>query len=91
MIKITLKDGSIKEVEKGSLVIQVAKELSSSLAKKCVVGKVNGELVDLSTPLNDDCTLELITTDDKEIAFEVINHSCAHLLAQAVKRLYPGT
>lgn len=90
MVKVTLKDGSVKEVEKGTLVISVAKELSSTLAKKSIVGKLNGKLVDLKTPIDEDSTLELVLIDDKE-AFEVLNHSCAHLMAQAVRRLYNGT
>lgn len=90
MIKITLKDGSVKELESPKLVIELAKELSSSLAKKCIVAKVNGVLVDLKYELKEDSTVELILDSDKE-AFEIYNHSCAHLLAQAVKRLYPGT
>ena len=90
MIKITLKDGSIKEVEQGTYIIQFAKDLSSSLAKKCVAALVNDKMMDLTSKLENDCTLELITQEDKR-AFEVLNHSCAHLLAQAVQRLYPGT
>ena len=90
MLKITLKDESVKEVEEGKLVIEVAKEISSSLAKKCVAAKVDGELVDLKYKLTKDAKLELILLEDKE-AFEIINHSCAHLLAQAMKRLYPNT
>ena len=90
MIKVTLKDGSIKEVESGKLIIELARELSQSLAKKCVVARVDGVLVDLKSPITKDCSLELILNDAPE-AFEVLNHSCAHLLAQAVKRLYPGT
>ncbi len=90
MIKLELIDGSIKEVEKGTLAISVAKELSPSLAKKSCVAKLNGKLVDLKTPIEEDAKFELVMFDSKE-AFEVINHSCAHLLAQAMKRLYPGT
>ena len=90
MIKITLKDGSVKEVESGKLVIEVAKELSVSLAKKCVCASLNDKLVDLKTPIIEDSTLELILSNDPR-AFEVLNHSCAHMLAQAMQRLYPGT
>ena len=90
MIKLELIDGSIKEVEKGTLAISVAKELSPSLAKKSCVAKLNGKLVDLKTPIEENAKFELVMLDSKE-AFEVINHSCAHLLAQAMKRLYPGT
>lgn len=89
MIKITLKDGSQKEIEEGKLIIEFAKDLSPSLAKKCIVAKVDDKLVDLKSKLEHDCTLELILSGSKE-AFEVINHSCAHLLAQAMGRLYPG-
>lgn len=90
MVKVTLKDGSQIDVEEGRLVIEVAKSLSTSLAKKCVVGKLDGKLVDLKTPIEKDATLELVTLDDPE-AFEVLNHSCAHLMAQAMGRLYKGT
>ncbi len=90
MKKLEFKDGSIKEFEEGTLYIDIAKSISPSLAKKCVVSKVNGVLVDLCDKVNADAKLEFITTDDKE-AFEVLNHSTAHLLAHAVKRLYPGS
>ena len=89
MIKVTLKDGSIHEVEEG-LLIQIAKAIDPSLAKKSVVGSVNGVLCDLSSSLNEDAVVEFIDSTDPR-AFEVLNHSCAHLLAQAVKRLYKGT
>lgn len=88
MIKLTLKDGQVKEVEAGLLAIQVAKEISTSLAKKCVVAKFNGNLIDLSTPLNEDGSLEFVLQDDPE-AIDVLNHSTAHLLAHAIKRLHP--
>ena len=90
MLKVELKDGSKLDVEEGKLIIEVAKELSPSLAKKCCVAKLNGKLVDLKTPINESAKLELVMYSDPE-AFEVLNHSCAHLMAQAVCRLYPGT
>ncbi len=90
MIKITLKDNSVMEVNEGSLIIEVAKMISPSLAKKSCCAKLNGELVDLKEELKNDCNLELVTFDDKE-AMDVINHSCSHLMSQAVKRLYKGT
>ena len=90
MLKVELKDGSKLDVEEGKLIIEVAKELSPSLAKKCCVAKLNGKLVDLKTPINESAKLELVMYSDSE-AFEVLNHSCAHLMAQAVCRLYPGT
>ena len=90
MLKVKLIDGSFKEIEENTLVVSVAKELSPSLAKKACVAKLDGVLVDLKTPITKDSSLELVMFDSKE-AFEVINHSCAHLMAQAVQRLYPGT
>lgn len=87
MLKITLKDGSTIDVEEGKLIIEVAKSISSSLAKNSVVAKLDGNLVDLKTPITKDCSLELVTLEDPE-AFPVLNHSCAHLLAQTMKRLY---
>ncbi len=88
MLKITLKDGAVKEVEQGTLAIQIAKEISSSFAKKCVVARFNGELIDLMTEINNDGNLEFVLNDEKD-ALEVLNHSAAHLMAQAIKRLYP--
>ncbi|MCR5786384.1 MAG: threonine--tRNA ligase [Acholeplasmatales bacterium] len=88
MIKLTLKDGSVKEVEEGLSYIEIAKGLSSSLAKQVVVAKVDGQLVDLGDICQKDCNLEFIVKGDKE-AFDVLNHSTAHLLANAVKELYP--
>ena len=90
MIRVQLKDGSMKEIEEGKLIIELAKELSPSLAKKCCVAKLDEVLVDLKTPILKDSKLEFVLLEDKE-AFEVLNHSCAHLLAQAMKRLYPET
>jgi len=90
MINVTLKDGSVKVLEESKLIIEFAKELSPSLAKKCVVAVMDGVLVDLKAPIVADCNLELVLADDQR-AFEVLNHSCAHLLAQAMGRLYPGT
>lgn len=87
MIKIKLKDESIIEVEEGKTAIEIAKSISSNLAKKAIVANINGVLVDLKTPIKEDCSLAIITSEDKE-AFNVLNHSCAHLLAQAMKRLY---
>ncbi len=90
MIKVTLKDGSVKELEAGKLVIELAKELSPSLAKKCICAVVDNNLVDMKHQLNNDCNVELVLQGDPR-AFEVLNHSCAHLVAQAMGRLYPGT
>ena len=87
-IKITLKDGSVKEAPKGSTVLEVAKLISMGLAKKALGATVNGEEAELMTVLNDDCTLEILTFDD-EGGRHTLRHTASHILAQAVKRLYP--
>jgi len=87
-MKITFLDGSIKEIENGKSALDIANSISSSLAKKSVCAKVNGELVDLTKPINEDATFELVTKDNP-LATDVLNHSCAHLLASAIKKLYP--
>ncbi len=89
MIKITFLDGTIKDFEKGITAIEIAKGISPSLAKQCVVAKVNDTIVELNRPIKEDATLELITQDTKE-AFAVLNHSTAHLMAEAIKNLYPN-
>ena len=85
---ITFLDGSKKEFEKGVSSLDIANSISSSLAKKSVYAMVNGEAYDLNRPILEDATLELKM---KEQALDVLNHSCAHLLASAIKRLYPNT
>ncbi len=90
MLKITLIDGSQIEVEKGKMVLEVLKGISPSLLKKSIVAKFNDKLVDLKYVLEEDGVLEAIMFDSKE-GFEVLNHSTAHLLAQAINRLYPGS
>lgn len=88
-MKIKFLDGSVKEFENGLSIHQIANSISPSLAKKSVCAKVNGVLVDLSKKLEEDCELELILKDSKE-AFPVLNHSCSHLLASAIHKLYPN-
>ena len=88
MIKITLKDGSVKECKTGISVIEVAEHLSSGLARVACAGLVNGERVDLRTPLNEDCNLEILTFNDEDGKW-AFRHTASHILAQAVKRLYP--
>ena len=88
-MKVKFLDGSIKEFENGSSALEIANSISVSLAKKSVLAKINGMLWDLKRPINseDVVEFELLLKDSKE-AYEVLNHSCAHLLATAVKRLY---
>ncbi len=88
MIKITLPDGSVREFSEAVTILDVAKNISSSLAKATLAGVVNDQLVDATTTISSDATLKLITDKDPE-GLEVIRHSTAHLLAQAVKQLFP--
>ena len=88
MIKITLKDGSVKEVEAGSSVLEIAKSISEGLARVSQCGIVNGKVVDLRTIINEDCTLEICTFDTQE-GKDAVRHSISHVLAAAVKRLFP--
>ena len=88
MIHVTLKDGSVKEFEAGVSVIDVAKSLGAGLAKAACCGRINGEVVDLRTPINEDCNLEICTFEDED-GKRTFWHSSSHVLAQAVKRLYP--
>ncbi len=88
MIKITFPDGSIKEYEKNVTAADIAFRISPNLRKKAVCAKINDEMVDLNRAITEDCTIVLVTKDMPE-AFDVLNHSTAHLLAQAIKRLYP--
>ena len=86
-VSISLPDGSVREYAEGSTLEDVAASISSGLRKNAVGGKINGVTVDLNTKLEDGASIELITLDSKD-GLEMMRHSCAHLLAQAVKRLY---
>ena len=85
---ITLPDGSQREFSQAVSVMDVAADIGPGLAKATLAGKVNGELVDASFALSDDCELAIVTARDEE-GLEVIRHSSAHLMAHAVKQLYP--
>ena len=88
MLSITLIDGKKIEVEKGSKVIDVAGKLSTSLKKKALGAKLNGKVVELNQPINEDCKLEILTFDDED-GKKILRHTASHVLAQAIKRLYP--
>ncbi len=90
MVKVTLKDGSVKEVEKGISIYELAKEISGRLAKEAVVGEVDGETVDLTYTLDHDADVSILKFDDEEGA-HAFRHTSSHILAQAVQRLFPGT
>ncbi|MDF0480455.1 threonine--tRNA ligase [Vagococcus sp. PNs007] len=88
-IKVTFPDGAVKEFEAGVSTKDVAESISKSLAKKALAGKFNGELVDLVRPLEVDGSIEIITPDHED-ALGILRHSTAHLMANAVRRLYPN-
>ncbi len=90
MLKITLKDGSVREVEQGTSLAGLAASISRGLAKAAIAGKVNGVTKDLTYVLNEDSEVEIITLDSAE-GLEVLRHSTSHLMAQAVQNLFPGT
>ena len=89
-MKITLKDGSVKEYGQSMAVIDVARDLSEGLARVATCAKVDGEVKDLRTVLDKDCELEILTFDSEE-GKGAFNHTASHIMAQAVKRLYPET
>jgi threonyl-tRNA synthetase len=88
MIKITFPDGNSREYERGVSVSEIAQSISPSLRKKSVAGIVNEAIYDLERPIEEDSKVQIITSSDPE-AKDILNHSTAHLLANAVKRLYP--
>ncbi|MCM1545346.1 MAG: TGS domain-containing protein, partial [Ruminococcus sp.] len=90
MINVTLKGGVVREYENGASVLDVAKSLGAGLFKAACLAKVNGEVCDLRTVLDSDCEVEILTFDDEE-GKKTFWHTCSHVLAQAVKRLYPNT
>lgn len=88
MVAITLPDGSVREFDGETTVMQIAQNIGAGLAKATIAGRVNGKLVDASDPITTDATVQIITAKDAE-GVEIIRHSCAHLLGHAVKQLYP--
>ena len=87
-IKITFPDGNSKEFHKGATALEVAKSISRCLAEEAVIAKVNGELYDLTRPIEKDSTLQILKFDSPE-GKSVFWHSAAHVMAQAVTRLFP--
>lgn len=88
MVAITLPDGSVKEFDGATTVMQVAESIGPGLAKATVAGRVDGKLVDASDPITHDAKIEIVTPKDAD-GVDIIRHSCAHLLGHAVKQLYP--
>jgi threonyl-tRNA synthetase len=87
-IKITFPDGAVKEFEAGSSTLDIAKSISNSLAKKALAGKLNGTLIDLTRPIEEDGSIEIVTPDHED-ALGILRHSAAHLMANALRRLFP--
>ena len=87
-MKITLKDGSFKEYESAMAVIDIAKDISEGLARVACDAEVDGKIVDLRTTVDKDCTLNILTFDSEE-GKKAYRHTCAHVMAEAVKHLYP--
>jgi len=88
-IKITLPDGSVREYEKGISAMDIAKSISEGLARKVLAASINGETRDITTPIENDSSLKLLTWDDQE-AKSTFWHSSAHLMAEAVESMFPG-
>ena len=88
MIKVTLKDGSVREYDGQLTVLELAKDISHGLARAAVAAQIDGKTVDLNTVINRDCTVNILTFDDEE-GKKAFWHTSSHILAQAVKRLYP--
>ncbi|MDA9298974.1 threonine--tRNA ligase [Crocinitomicaceae bacterium] len=89
MINITLPDGSVRQVEKGTSAMDIALSISEGLARNVLAAKVNDEVIDANRPMNDDSTLQLLTWNDKD-GKSTMWHSSAHLMAEAVEFYYPG-
>ncbi|WP_114009243.1 threonine--tRNA ligase [Cohaesibacter intestini] len=90
MVNLTFPDGSVREVEAGITGADVAAGISKSLAKKAVAMKLNGDLTDLADPITADAAIEIVTRTD-DAALELIRHDAAHVMAEAVQELFPGT
>ena len=91
MFKIRLPDGSVREMPQGSTPADVAAAIGPGLAKAALAARIDGELRDITRPFEGDSELALVTTRDEKDALELVRHDFAHVLAEAVQRLYPGT
>ncbi len=88
-MNIVLPDGSVKELQEGATVADVAASIGSGLARAALGGKIDGAFADLDTPVTDGATVEIITAKSPE-ALGIMRHSAAHVMAEAVQELYPG-
>ena len=90
MIKITLKDGSVKEIEEPMSILEIAKSISEGLARMATAGEVNGEVQDLRFVIKEDCTLNILTFESSLDGKKAYWHTTSHIMAQAIKRLFPN-
>ena len=90
-VRLTLPDGSIREVAAGTTAAEVARSIGPGLAKAALAARVDGAIIDLDRPIEQDAALELVTAKDEAAALELVRHDFAHVLAEAVQRLFPGT
>ena len=88
MAKVTLPDGNVLDIQNGATIQQVAAQIGPSLAKAAIAGVLNNNLVDLNTPVDADCSLKIITSKDDE-ALDIMRHSCAHVMAEAICSIWP--
>jgi len=89
VVKISFPDGAVKEFPRGTTTEDIAASISPGLKKKAIAGKWNGTMFDLRRPIMEDGSIEIVVPESSD-ALEVLRHSTAHLMAQAVRRLYPG-
>ena len=89
-ITITFPDGNTKKFDKGVDGFTIAKTISNSLAKESIAIKLNDEIIDLSKRIENDSSVQIIKKEDEE-ALDIIRHDCAHVMAEAVQSLFPGT
>ena len=87
-MKITLKDGSVKEYAEAKSIYEIAMDISEGLARMACCGEVDGKVMDLRTVIDYDCELSILTANDKE-GLATLRHTTAHVMAEAVKRLFP--
>ena len=90
MINISFPDGKVRQYPQGTTPLEIAKSISEGLARKIVSSKVNGEVRDITRPIDTDASIQLLTWDDKE-GKATFWHSSAHLMAEALEALFPGT
>ncbi len=91
MIRVTLPDGSARDVARGTTPAQIAADIGPGLAKAALAAKIDGELRDIMRPLEEDTNLSLVTSRDEADALELVRHDYAHVLAEAVQTIFPGT